>query len=104
MAVADTSIEAYQLKKPELTGEKLLVYEAIKKLGPVNNRQLLEHLGRPFEMGSVSARVNKLVELGWVVLAYKAVSTTGRRVQFWCTKSAMRQGNLLGLPEQDSTN
>lgn len=101
MSVADTSIEAFETKAPDLHGEKLLVYDVIKAHGPMNNRQIQEHLTGQLEMSSVSARVNSLAEQGWIVMAYKALSSTGRKVQFWMTKSAMRQSDLFGQPEQE---
>ena len=60
MAVTETSLTAFENKKPELSGDRLRVYNKIEKLGPITGDRVARSLGKPYHC--ISGRIKELRE------------------------------------------
>jgi len=81
--VKETSFLAYQEHK--ITGkalsQRLQIYEFIKANQPVTRKQIEKGLG--IGINAVCGRVNKLIEMGMVEVAFKdSCPITGKYVEF----------------------
>ena len=87
MTVRDTSLETYYKEvKPHLNVKQQTIYIALQmSKRPVCNQELADYLQQP--INTVTPRVNELVKLGKVVMAFKDIfPQTNRRVIYWTTK------------------
>jgi DNA-binding MarR family transcriptional regulator len=84
MAVAQTSIWAYEGIRRHLGPRHHQVYEAIQKLEPVHNGQIAKYLGLP--INQVTGRVNELAKMGLVEVYGLENNESGRKVKHWVHK------------------
>lgn len=79
--VQQTSLEAYRTIY-NLTGNRRLVYEAIKRMRTACNLDIAYKL--KWAINRVTPRTNELRGLGLVEESHKAITTrTGKRVIYW---------------------
>jgi predicted HTH transcriptional regulator len=64
--VSPNSVNAYYTEKPKLNGRRKLIFECIKKLQPVTDRQIMRHLGFT-DPNTTRPRVTELIKLGYLV-------------------------------------
>ena len=84
-----TSIEAYQIAKKNLSRTQAQVLEAIEEQGEITNKQLARHLG--WEINSITPRVLELRNKGKVVECYKGEDISGRTAIYWGTPEQKAQ-------------
>lgn len=100
MSVANTSRQAYQYVKPKLNGRRKQVYEAIKKLEPVENLRIAEYLGLP--INQITGRVNELWKMGLVQVEMTAKNSNGKTAKFWSHKVwGEDRTTLFAMPEPE---
>jgi len=88
--VKETSFLAYQEHKAtgKALSQRVQVYEFIKANQPVTRKQIEKGLG--IGINAVCGRVNKLIELGMVEVAFKnSCPITGKYVEFLRVKEKL---------------
>ncbi len=81
--VKETSILAYaeNIASGRNSSQRLQILEFIKANQPCSRGDIMRGLGLP--INSVSGRVNELLKMGFIEIAFKALDkVTGRKVEF----------------------
>lgn len=82
MAMRQTSIDAYESIREELSSKQFIVMKAIKDLGMASNRMVAKHLD--WEINRVTGRVTELVNKGFITDNGTFVDKeTNRTVTLW---------------------
>lgn len=82
--VADTSLKAFQQKKPELEGDRKKVYKALKQIGPAIGEEVAQHLEVPYH--TISGRFSELEEQDMIETKGQKQNPRGYMAQIWKVK------------------
>lgn len=64
--VQQNSVDTYYQEKPKLSGRRKLIFDCIKKLQPVTDRQIMRHLGFT-DPNTTRPRVTELIKMGYLI-------------------------------------
>jgi len=81
MNIRDTSLEAYESIKPELTKKQKVVLNAIKILQPCTDLEISNHLG--WAINRVTPRRGELEKAGLIRSYERVKQVTGRSAWAW---------------------
>jgi len=84
MTVAETSLEAFEKKKPEITDDQEQVLNALKEIGPATCEEVANHLGVPPH--TISGRFggeNELQDQGRIQKDGKKENPRGYMATLW---------------------
>ena len=79
MAMAETSLEAYMEKKPELEGDRQKIFETIQTYGPVTLEEVADRLGK--YPHTISGRFTELREKNLIEVTGKTENQAGNTVR-----------------------
>jgi predicted ArsR family transcriptional regulator len=88
MSVAETSLEAFTKKKPEINGDQQKVFNALKEIGPATAEEVAKHIGVPPH--TISGRFggeNELEDQGLIEKNGKKQNTRGYMATIWKVKN-----------------
>ena len=79
--ISDTSRQAYNDIKEQLSDRQRMVFEYVKRLGPFCNFQIAKGLG--WDINRVTPRVKELRDMGLLLDHGVKLSPTGKNAHFW---------------------
>ena len=82
--MADTSLMAFQDKKPELTDDQQKVKEALEEIGPAIGEEIAQHLGVPYH--TISGRFGELQDQDQITTKGMKQNPRGNMAQIWKVK------------------
>ena len=82
--MADTSLKAWEKKKPELTEDQKMVKEALQQIGPAIGEEVANHLNTPYH--TISGRFGELQDQGEIETKGKKQNPRGNLAQIWNVK------------------
>ncbi len=80
-ANSPTSKSGAEVALPKAGTQTAIILAEIRACGPVSDQTLMEHLALPINV--VTARRNRLLNDGWIVLAGSEVGPSGAQRQTW---------------------